>query len=118
MSDCLKRLDNGAREAVMPAPPPTGSDAMKATLTKERFSDPAWMFERKLDGVRCIAIRSPTDGVRLLSRNDLSLNGRYSEVADALGAQRNECFAVDGEIDIEAGAAAKCDRRDASLRWI
>ena len=45
---------------------------MKAVLTQERFSDPDWIFERKLDGIRCIAIR---DGgpVRLLSRNDLSL---------------------------------------------
>ena len=31
--------------------------AMKAVLTDERFSDPDWIFERKLDGIRCIAIR-------------------------------------------------------------
>jgi bifunctional non-homologous end joining protein LigD len=38
---------------------------MKAVLTDERFSDPGWIYERKLDGIRCIAIR---DGgpVRLL----------------------------------------------------
>ena len=30
---------------------------MKAVLTDERFSDPDWIFERKLDGIRCIAIR-------------------------------------------------------------
>ena len=30
---------------------------MKAMLTDERFSDPDWIFERKLDGIRCIAIR-------------------------------------------------------------
>ena len=34
---------------------------MKAVLTDERFSDPDWIFERKLDGIRCIAIR---DGAR------------------------------------------------------
>ena len=52
------------------SPPPAGSDAMKATLTDRRFCDPNWIFERKLDGVRGIAVR---DGgpVRLLSRNDL-----------------------------------------------
>jgi bifunctional non-homologous end joining protein LigD len=25
---------------------------MLATLTQDRFTDPAWIFERKLDGVR------------------------------------------------------------------
>jgi bifunctional non-homologous end joining protein LigD len=76
--------------------PPKGSDAMRATLTKERFSDPEWIFERKLDGVRCVAVR---DGgpVRLLSRNDLSLNGRYPEISEALEGQATKRFAIDGE---------------------
>ncbi len=26
-----------------------------ATLTEDRFSDAAWIFERKLDGERCLA---------------------------------------------------------------
>ena len=76
---------------------PTTAGAMKAVLTQERFSDPEWIFERKLDGIRCIAIR---DGgpVRMLSRNDLSLNGRYPVVAAALDAQACSRFAVDGEV--------------------
>jgi DNA ligase D-like protein (predicted ligase) len=78
-------------------PPPKGSDAMRATLTKERFSDPEWIFERKLDGIRCVAVR---DGgsVKLLSRNDLSLNGRFPEIAEALEGQRAKRFALDGEV--------------------
>jgi DNA ligase D-like protein (predicted ligase) len=70
---------------------------MRATLTKERFSDPAWIFERKLDGIRCVAVR---DGgaVRLCSRNDLSLSERYPEVADAIGGASAKAFAVDGEV--------------------
>jgi bifunctional non-homologous end joining protein LigD len=76
---------------------PQHAEAMKATLTDERFSDPDWIFERKLDGIRCIAIR---DGkrVRLLSRNDLSLNGRYPEIAEALEGQSRTRFAIDGEV--------------------
>jgi bifunctional non-homologous end joining protein LigD len=76
---------------------PTAAGAMKAVLTDERFSDPGWIFERKLDGIRCIAIR---DGgpVRLLSRNDLSLNERYSGVVAALEADPCTRFAVDGEV--------------------
>ena len=30
---------------------------MKAVLTDRPFSDPNWVFERKLDGVRCGVIR-------------------------------------------------------------
>jgi DNA ligase D-like protein (predicted ligase) len=70
---------------------------MKAVLTGERFSDPGWIYERKLDGVRCIAIRDG-DRVRLLSRNDLSMNDRYPEVAEALEAQECRRFAIDGEV--------------------
>ena len=70
---------------------------MKAVLTDERFSDPGWIYERKLDGIRCVAVRDGAD-VRLRSRNDLSLNGRYPELAQALLAQGCDRFAVDGEV--------------------
>jgi DNA ligase D-like protein (predicted ligase) len=93
----LDALDDAARDLVGPGPPPTGTAAMKAVLTDERFSDPAWIFERKLDGIRCIAVR---DGgpVRLFSRNDLSLDGRYPELVAALGEVPRDRFAVDGEV--------------------
>ncbi|WP_272599698.1 non-homologous end-joining DNA ligase [Solirubrobacter phytolaccae] len=75
---------------------------MKAVLTDARFSDPDWIFERKLDGIRCVAIR---DGgaVRMLSRNDLSLRDRYPLIADALDGQSRARFAVDGEIVSASG---------------
>jgi DNA ligase D-like protein (predicted ligase) len=81
---------------------PQRADAMKAMLTEERFSDPGWIFERKLDGIRCIAIR---DGgrLRMLSRNDLPLNDRYPEIAAALEAQSRTRFAIDGEVVAFAG---------------
>ena len=81
---------------------PRTAGAMKAVLTDERFSDPGWIFERKLDGIRCVAIR---DGgpVRMLSRNDLPLGDRYPEVADALNAQSRARFAVDGELVSASG---------------
>jgi bifunctional non-homologous end joining protein LigD len=90
-------LADAERDLVRPGAPPTGKAAMKAVLTDERFSDPAWIFERKLDGIRCIAVR---DGgpVRLLSRNDLSLDGRYPELVEALSGAPHERFAVDGEV--------------------
>jgi DNA ligase D-like protein (predicted ligase) len=77
---------------------------MKAVLTPERFSDPDWIFERKLDGIRCIAIRDGGD-VKLLSRNDLSLNGRYPHIVADLEGQACRRFAIDGEVVAFEGAA-------------
>jgi DNA ligase D-like protein (predicted ligase) len=107
--DWRARLEPGERELIAQRPPPKGSEAMKATLTRERFSDPAWIFERKLDGIRCIAVRRP-DGVRLLSRNDLSLNGRFPEVATAHEDQDSSRFAADGEVVAFDGSATSFAR--------
>jgi bifunctional non-homologous end joining protein LigD len=96
-TDLLASLTAQERELVTPAPAPRTAGAMKAVLTDERFSDPNWVFERKLDGIRCIAIRSGDD-LNLLSRNDLSQNQRYPELVDGLAAERCRQFAVDGEV--------------------
>jgi bifunctional non-homologous end joining protein LigD len=97
VSDPFGVLAAADREQLRPAPAPKRANAMKAVLTDGRFSDPAWIYERKLDGIRCIAIRDggPT---RLLSRNDLSMNDRYPEIAAALDAERSPRFAIDGEV--------------------
>jgi bifunctional non-homologous end joining protein LigD len=76
---------------------PTWHPPTLATLTEDRFSDPDWIYERKLDGVRCLAFRNGRR-VRLLSRNRQSLNGTYPEIAEALAAQHCTKFVVDGEI--------------------
>src|SRR5690242_12345447 len=68
-----------------------------ATLTEKRFSDPGWIFERKFDGMRCLAFRDG-DRVRLLSRNRQRLNGTYPELVDALAAQDESRFVLDGEV--------------------
>lgn len=72
---------------------------MLATLTEEYFSDPDWIFEPKLDGVRCIAFKKGSD-VRLLSRNQLSLNERYPEIARAVAALDCDDVVLDGEAAI------------------
>ena len=95
--EILSALSEEERGLVASAPPPRTAGAMKAVLTDERFSDPGWIFERKLDGIRCIAIRSG-DSLELLSRNDLRQNERYPELVDALGAEACREFAVDGEV--------------------
>jgi bifunctional non-homologous end joining protein LigD len=96
-------LADAERALVRPAPLPDRVEVMKAVLTEERFSDPAWMFERKLDGVRCVAIKGQ-GRVRLLSRNDLPLEGRYPEVAAALESEPADALVLDGEVVAFAGA--------------
>ncbi len=75
---------------------------MLATLTHERFSDPAWIFERKLDGERCLAFRNGR-AVHLFSRNRKQLDNTYPEIVDGLEAERTPSFILDGEIVAFAG---------------
>jgi bifunctional non-homologous end joining protein LigD len=91
------KLTDEERELVTERPAPTGAQAMKAVLCRTPFSDPEWIFERKLDGIRCVAIR---DGgrLRMLSRNDLDLGGRFPEIRETLAAQAGTRFALDGEV--------------------
>ena len=76
---------------------PSWAQPQLATLTKDRFSDPEWLFERKLDGERLLAFRDAS-GVRLLTRNDRDVTATFPEVADALRAQGADDFVVDGEV--------------------
>jgi bifunctional non-homologous end joining protein LigD len=76
---------------------PSWLDPELATLTQERFSDPGWIFERKLDGERCLAFRSGSQ-VRLMTRNQKEDTSTYPEVTEALAAQRASDFIIDGEI--------------------
>jgi bifunctional non-homologous end joining protein LigD len=76
---------------------PEWTPPMLATLTDERFSDPGWIFERKFDGIRCLAF-CRRGRVTLLTRNRLSANERFPGVVDALAGQRRAAFIADGEV--------------------
>ena len=87
----------GSREAVESGHLPDWVQPQLATLTKDRFSAPDWLFERKLDGERLLAFR---DGgrVRLLTRNDRDVTTTFPEVTEALEAQAADGFVIDGEV--------------------
>jgi bifunctional non-homologous end joining protein LigD len=70
---------------------------MLATLSHDTFSDPRWLYERKLDGVRSLAFRRG-ERLRLLSRNRKEMNDSYPELVEALQKQPCDDFIVDGEI--------------------
>ena len=55
MSDPFSVLSDADRALLKPAARPDKVEAMKAVLTDDRFSDDGWIFERKLDGIRCLA---------------------------------------------------------------
>ena len=101
--DPFRRLSDDDRALLRPAPLPAAVEPMKAVLTDERFSDPGWIYERKLDGIRCIAIKGAGE-MRLLSRNALSLDARFPEVRAALAADPAGEFVMDGEVVAFVGA--------------
>src|ERR1700761_3059991 len=47
---------------------PSWAQPQLATLTKDRFSDPQWLFERKLDGERLIAFRDGQTSFSMLQQ--------------------------------------------------
>jgi DNA ligase D-like protein (predicted ligase) len=94
MSDPLGRVDPAK---LRPLGAVGFQQPMLATLTDRRFSDPDWIFERKLDGVRALVVR---DGGRpqLFSRNNKNMDRAYPELVEALDRQPETRFVADGEI--------------------
>ena len=90
-------LDDEARRALRTRRQPRWTAPMLATLAHEPFSDPAWLYERKLDGIRCLVFRSGRM-IRLMSRNRLRLNATYPELVDDLTRESCSDFVADGEI--------------------
>lgn len=97
MNDSFDLLDDGERALLRVWPGGDWIVPMLATLTHARFSDPGWVFERKLDGVRVIAGRDDGEPT-LWSRNHKPVTATYPEVADALAQRAPRRFLVDGEV--------------------
>jgi len=72
-------------------------EPMKAVLADKPFSDPDWIFERKLDGIRCLATRDAS-GVQLVSRTGRRMNHEYPTIVEALERESSDDFIADGEI--------------------
>jgi DNA ligase D-like protein (predicted ligase) len=90
---------------------------MAATLTDKRFTGPEWTFERKLDGIRMLAFKHGSD-VRLLSRNQLPLDGSYPAVARAIGDLAVRDVILDGEAIGAWGRQGKADYHVFDILWI
>lgn len=97
MKDLFGILPPEARKQIRKRPQPAWCEPMLATLVREPFSDPDWIYEAKLDGIRCLSFRKGRR-VELFTRNHLSLNDSYPEFLEPLLNQPISSFIVDGEI--------------------
>ncbi|MFO7581224.1 ATP-dependent DNA ligase [Guyparkeria sp.] len=97
MSDWRQRLSGEDRASLKKAAMPSWTRPMLATLTDERFSSKDWIYERKLDGERCLVFRDGK-GARLYSRNRKSLDATYPELVDVLEKATGNDYVADGEI--------------------
>jgi bifunctional non-homologous end joining protein LigD len=100
MSGARAPSRRGGRTVLLDAPKkpmPVWIEPMKATLTRTRFSDDGWLFEPKLDGVRCLAFIQNRK-VKLVSRRQLPMNDTYPEIVEALKKQPAKTLILDGEI--------------------
>jgi ATP-dependent DNA ligase len=68
---------------------------MAATLTQDRFTGPAWLFERKYDGIRLLAFKRGAE-VELFSRNRLPQH--LPAIAAAIAELPVDDAILDGEL--------------------
>jgi len=109
MTDWRDHLADAERDRLSRAAMPRWTNPMLATLTDERFSSPDWIYERKLDGERCLVFRQKSR-IRMLSRNRKSLNQTYPELLDELSDQPHRHYIVDGEIVAFDGSVTSFSR--------
>lgn len=93
--DPLAVLSSGARER-LPASDAAFLPPALATLSDERSLGEKWVLERKLDGIRCLAVASG-GRVRLLTRNELDRTAGWPSVASAVAALGVDVV-LDGEV--------------------
>src|SRR4051794_10703480 len=69
---------------------------MLATLSDERALGNGWVLERKLDGVRCLAVVARAEP-RLYSRTEHDVTARWPRIAEAAAALGRDAV-LDGEV--------------------
>jgi DNA ligase D-like protein (predicted ligase) len=95
VSSPLDALSDEERALARRARKPRSLEPMKAVLHDEPFSDAEWVYEQKLDGIRCLAWRDGGE-LRLVSRTGKPLD--FPEVEEALAGAPCDDFIADGEV--------------------
>jgi bifunctional non-homologous end joining protein LigD len=70
---------------------------MLATLVKEPFNKPGWVYEEKYDGYRILAYKEGRR-VTLLSRNAKDRTDRFEAIAVAVSSLSHQTLLLDGEV--------------------
>jgi bifunctional non-homologous end joining protein LigD len=97
----LASLEETDRRLLRKCSMPDWTPPMLATLVKQPFSDPAWIFETKLDGQRSLLFRSDgrsDDRIRLMTRNQKDRTAHYPELERAARPAISTDLIADGEI--------------------
>jgi DNA ligase D-like protein (predicted ligase) len=76
---------------------PMLAQALRWPVDSHLLRQGEWIFERKLDGLRGLAVRDGSR-VELWSRNRLSFNHRFPSIVAALASLPADSFVIDGEI--------------------
>lgn len=97
MNRSLEGISEDQRKKLQKKEQPDWVQPMLAKLTHDEFSNPAWIYEQKLDGVRCLVFKKGKK-VQLMSRNKNKLNNTYPELVKAFEEQPERNFIIDGEI--------------------
>lgn len=88
---------SAAKPRPVKRPRPTTIHCMLAESISQPFDSPEWLFEVKWDGYRAVAfIENGT--VRLVSRNQNDLTGRYPELKDMPQFVKAKNAILDGEV--------------------
>lgn len=95
MDELLDRIDD--KDRLKKKDMPEWIKPMLARLTKERFSDEEWIYERKLDGERILAYCHGKK-VSLMTRNRKSADASYPEIKKALKKSVKKDMILDGEV--------------------
>ena len=97
MNDWLDKIPEKEKDKLKEKKQPGWTSPMLAKLTHDYFSDPDWIYERKLDGERCLAFIS-SGNVTLKSRNNKDIGVSYPEIVEALKKSSILNAILDGEI--------------------
>lgn len=100
-SDALNALPEDSRERLKVCKQPGFLQPMKAVLAHDPFDDADWLYERKFDGVRCLAHKKGNE-VKLFSRNRKDRQHTYPEITAAFAHLPGDLI-VDCEIVAFAG---------------
>lgn len=93
---------------------PGGLEPMEAKRAEALPEGPAWQFEPKWDGFRCLAFRRGPE-VELQAKSGKPLGRYFPDVVELLAGLPAERFVLDGELAIPVGGTLSFDALQARL---